>query len=266
MLLRVGIVLMTVALAFTGVVTLLALYDEPMRRAVAAKQPEPEPEPLVRNYLPERHVKGVEFQPEPAPSQKPEPQRPVPEPQRPAPEPELRPEPRPEREVLPVAEEEWPKPTEEQLEAASQPRYYDLPPGAVMGLTIEAMGIYDVPVFDSTSQWALDNGISHIPETSLPWSATTQRNVYLAGHRLGWPGTWSHLAFYHLDKLDKGDTVLLQDRQGGTYEYEVTEAFVADPTDSWVMGQVAGRDMVTLQTCTPIPSFEKRLVVRADRV
>jgi LPXTG-site transpeptidase (sortase) family protein len=24
--------------------------------------------------------------------------------------------------------------------------------------------------------------------------------------------------------------------------------------------------MVTLQTCTPIPTFEKRLIVRADRV
>jgi sortase A len=33
-----------------------------------------------------------------------------------------------------------------------------------------------------------------------------------------------------------------------------------------VMGQVVGRDMVTLQTCTPIPSFEKRIIVRADRV
>jgi sortase A len=32
------------------------------------------------------------------------------------------------------------------------------------------------------------------------------------------------------------------------------------------MGQVVGRDMVTLQTCTPIPTFEKRLIVRADRV
>jgi sortase A len=31
------------------------------------------------------------------------------------------------------------------------------------------------------------------------------------------------------------------------------------------MGQVRGRDMLTLQTCTPIPTLEKRLIVRADR-
>jgi sortase A len=32
------------------------------------------------------------------------------------------------------------------------------------------------------------------------------------------------------------------------------------------MGQVVGKDMVTLQTCTPIPFFNKRLIVRAERV
>jgi sortase A len=31
------------------------------------------------------------------------------------------------------------------------------------------------------------------------------------------------------------------------------------------MGHLRGRDIVSLQTCTPIPTFEKRLVVRADR-
>ena len=251
-LLRVGIVLMTLALGFTGVVTLVAVFDEPMKRAIAAKEPDAEPsgEPLVRKYpkMKER-VMAVESKPEPAPPPEPPP-------------PEPRPEPR--REVQPV--EDWPMPTEEEVEAASQPRRYHLPRGAVMGLTVEALEIYDVPVYDSASQWAMDNGVSHIPETSLPWSDTPQRNVFLAGHRLGWPGTWSHLVFYHLDKLGRGDTVVLRDREGRRYEYQVTETFVADPGDSWVMGQVVGRDMVTLQTCTPIPSFEKRIIVRADRV
>jgi sortase A len=29
---------------------------------------------------------------------------------------------------------------------------------------------------------------------------------------------------------------------------------------------VRGRDMLTLQTCTPIPTWKKRLIVRADRL
>jgi sortase A len=255
MLLRLGIILMTFALAFTGVVTLVAVHDEPMEQAVAAKKPEAPPEPLVRKYPKVKEVKAVEAQPEPEPQPRPEP--PPPEP--PPPEPEPRPEPV-------IQEEEWPMPTEEQVEAASQPRRYNLPRGAVMGLTVEALELYDVPVYDSDAQWALDEGVAHTPETSLPWSPTPQRNVFLAGHRIGWPGTWSHLVFYHLDKLGAGDRILLRDRQGRRYEYEVTETFVTDPTDSWVMGQVRGRDMVTLQTCTPIPTFEKRIIVRADRI
>jgi sortase A len=135
-----------------------------------------------------------------------------------------------------------------------------------MGLTIEAIGINDAPVFDSDSKWALANGVAHHPKTSLTWSPTPQKNVYLAGHRMGFRGTWSRMIFYNLDKVDTGDEVLLKDRTGNSYRYRVSEVFITDFTDVWVMGQVRGRDMVTLQTCTPFPTFQKRLIVRADRV
>jgi sortase A len=160
----------------------------------------------------------------------------------------------------------WPKPSQGELESANRERRYELLPGAIMGLTIEAMGIYDAPVFDSDGRWALANGVAHNPQTSLPWSPTPQRNVYLAGHRMGFRGTWSRMIFYNLHKLNTGDEVLLKDRAGTSYRYRVSEVFIADPKDVWVMGQVRGRDMVTLQTCTPYPTFEKRLIVRADRV
>jgi sortase A len=168
---------------------------------------------------------------------------------------------------LPAAEQRgWPKPTQGELKRANRARHYELLPGAIMGLTIEAIGIYNAPVFDSDSQWALANGVAHHPQTSLPWSPTAQRNVYLAGHRMGYRGTWSRMIFYNLDKLREGDRVVLKDRAGRSYRYRVSEVLVTEPTDVWVMGQVRGRDMVTLQTCTPYPTFEKRLIVRADRV
>ena len=66
--------------------------------------------------------------------------------------------------------------------------------------------------------------------------------------------------------VGKGDEVILKDREGKAYRYQVSEVMEVNPDDVWVMGQVVGRDMVTLQTCTPIPTFEKRLIVRADRV
>jgi sortase A len=168
---------------------------------------------------------------------------------------------------LPAAEDAgWPGPTQEELQGANQERHYKLLPGAVMGLTIHSIGVYNAPVFDSDSQRALATGVAHVPETSLPWSQSAQRNVYLAGHRMGFRGTWSRMIFYNLDKLKEGDKVVLKDRTGRPYEYRVSETFLAEPSDSWVMGQVRGRDMLTLQTCTPIPTFQKRLIVRADRV
>jgi sortase A len=154
----------------------------------------------------------------------------------------------------------------QEIEDANRPRYYDLPPGAIMSLTMDSIGIYGAPVFDSVSPMALAKGVAHLPDTSLPWSPTPQRNVYLAGHRMGFRGTWSRMLFYNLDKLGKGDRVVLRDRRGRTYEYRVSETFLAEPTDRWVTGQVRGSDMLTLQTCTPIPTFEKRLIVRADRL
>jgi sortase A len=74
------------------------------------------------------------------------------------------------------------------------------------------------------------------------------------------------MVFYHLDRLGEGDEVILEDRGGKVYRYRVSEVFLAGPAESWVMGQLRDRDIVTLQTCTPIPTLEKRLIVRADRV
>ncbi len=258
---------MAFALTLTvGAVALTAVLRDKPERALAEEaavksQVQSSVEPLVRSYPP------VEPQPEAKPLPKPEAEQPVREPQ-PVPPPEPSPplKPQPEQRTLPVAKDDWPTPTDQELQAVSAPRDYKLPPGAIMGLTIEAMGLRDVPVFNSDTESALAQGVIHEPETSLPWSETPETNVFLAGHRLGYRGTSSRLVFYNLNELRKGDRVVLKDHDGKAYHYRVSEMFVVDPTDVWVMGQVVGRDMVTLQTCTPYPTFEKRLIVRADRV
>jgi sortase A len=164
----------------------------------------------------------------------------------------------------------YPLPTDSQLRAANQPRNYNLPQGVIMSLSINTLDLRNVPVFSSASSSAstraLDQGVIHLPGTSYPWSETPEKNVYLAGHRLGWPGTGSHLVFYRLNELGRGDRITLRDREGGRYDYMVIESFTVGPLDRWVTGRVRGRDLLTLQTCTPIPTFEKRLIVRAERI
>ncbi len=175
-------------------------------------------------------------------------------------------EPSVEREVaeLPVVPEDWPRPSGEEVSEARGPRYYAPDGSADLALTVEAIGLYDVPVISSSAEEALDRGVIHVPQTPMPWEERAQKNVYLAGHRLGYPGTGSRLVFYDLDRLARGDAVTLEDRSGNAYEYRVSEVFVVEPNADWAVDPVRGRDMVTLQTCT-MPDFENRLIVRADR-
>ncbi len=178
-----------------------------------------------------------------------------------------KPEPRkPAAETLPVAPDaSWPAPSGQEVAAAREPRYYQPVRGAGMALTVEDIGLYDVPVINSNSQADLDNGVIHFPQTPMPWEEREQKNVYLAGHRLGFPNTGSRLVFYNLDKLKEGDAIVLEDSLGEAYEYRVSEVFVVEPDAEWVVDPVRGRDMVTLQTCT-FPDLLNRLIVRADRV
>ena len=269
--LKTGIVAMASALVFAGMVAAFTLFYGTVEPAAAVKSAtEPAVESLVRSDpgIEPRKEERVALQnaespePERQPVTEPEPAREPP----PEPPPEPQPEPRrePEPEPGPVAEEP-PEPTAEDIEKAHEPRQYELVDGAVMGLTVETLGIHDVPVFDSVGASALKHGVGHHPETSMPWTDAPQRNVYLAGHRLGFPGTDSYLIFYRLDELGAGDEILLRDRDGKRYRYRVSETFKAAPEDSWVMGQIRDRDMLTLQTCSG-PNWERRLIVRADRL
>ncbi len=168
-------------------------------------------------------------------------------------------------EPLPLANAAWPPPDEGELAQLDEPRYFEPVSGALMTVTIEALGLYDVPVTSSDDPAALDVGLAHVPGTSLPWDGGAQRNVYIAGHRYGNYGTGGRLIFYELDALESGDEVSLEDSGGRVYKYRVTESLDVGPDDYWVMDQVLGRDLLTLQTCTG-PNFEKRLIVRAERV
>ncbi len=274
MLLKAGIALMSAALLMAVGVAVFVFLQPGEPVVAATKVAETSPEPRLEYGEPQRvapeetkapEVKAEEASPAPAPEPKPEvavkpESQPEPSPKpKPAPTPEPEPEP---RETTPQG---WAVPNDEQIQGANGPRRYGLTAGAVMGLTVKAIGLYDVPVFSSSEEWALDAGVRHVPETSMPWSGGAQRNVYLEGHRLGYGGTGSYLVFYNLDKLGRGDEVLLRNRNGDRFKYRVSDSFVVDPSESWVMGQIRGRDMVTLQTCTG-PGYSQRLIVRAERV
>jgi len=117
-------------------------------------------------------------------------------------------------------------------------------------------------------------GAIKLPDTPFPWEKGT-KNTYIACHRLGFYGTQSFHQCLDLPSMQKGDEVSLEDANGRVYHYRVSEVLASiTPQDSWVMDPVAGRDMISLQTCleapgdlhTLGPDWQGRLIVQADRV
>jgi sortase A len=149
--------------------------------------------------------------------------------------------------------------------SAAKSKFVPEPPAqTTLKLTVPEMKrVEDVPVYDGSggNKAALRNGTLHVKGTGYPWQRVA--NVYIAGHRLGFPGTKSHLVFWDLDKLENGDEVILTDANGTTYTYEVFKKFVVSPKDVHVMRPVAGKNIVSLQTCT-LPDYAKRLIVQAE--
>jgi sortase A len=133
------------------------------------------------------------------------------------------------------------------------------------------MGISDIPVVEGTSEASLSQGAGHLPSTGYPWVSGS--NTYIAGHRIGYPGTPSDHVFWNLPNLVQGDQILLTDSNGTTYTYAVSEIFEVSPADLSVTAPT-GEDAVSLQTCiedygdywTPGPNWFVRYIVRAERV
>ena len=138
------------------------------------------------------------------------------------------------------------------------------PSNSTMTLTVPEMRrVDDVPVYTGAAndKGALHESTLHLQSTGFPWQ--TGANVYIAGHRLGFPGTRSYLVFWDLNTLEDGDTVILTDANGTRYTYSVFKSTIINPDDSYVTQPLPGKSIISLQTCT-LPDYAQRLIVQAE--
>jgi sortase A len=148
-----------------------------------------------------------------------------------------------------------------------------VPDDPTLYLTVPRLGLYEHTVRNDDSEEALDQGAIKLPETEFPWQKG-DKNTYIACHRLGWPDTESYNQCLNLPSMREGDKIVLEDANSTVYEYRVVETLTAEPGDTWVTNPVAGKDMVSLQTCieapddlhTLGPNWLARYVVQAERV
>jgi sortase A len=141
------------------------------------------------------------------------------------------------------------------------------PEDKTLKLTVPSMSRVEdaeIPQAQGNDADALDSNTAiHLEGTGYPWQE--EANVYLAGHRLGYPNTKSFLAFFDLDNLEDGDEMFLEDADGTKYTYKVFKEITVSPTDISVTRPVSGKNVLTLQTCT-LPDYSKRLIVQAELV
>jgi sortase A len=141
------------------------------------------------------------------------------------------------------------------------------PADPTLTITVPSMErIKDAPVPDTfgDDEESLKNYVGiHLEGTGFPWQQ--EPNVYIAGHRLGYPNTPSFLAFWDLDNVEEGDQIFVQDANGRKYTYNVFQSLEVEPTDLFVTEPVDGKNILTLQSCT-LPDYAKRLIVQAELV
>ncbi len=133
----------------------------------------------------------------------------------------------------------------------------------VPSIKVEAPVVFEPSQEESKVQIALRSGVVHFGSTANPGQPG---NVVLFGHSSGqpWaPGDYKFV-FTLLDKLKPRDKIFV-DYQGTRYTYQITNSEVVLPTNVSVLN-TTDKHTLTLITCTPVGTNQKRLVVRAEQI
>jgi len=108
---------------------------------------------------------------------------------------------------------------------------------------------------------ALKKGVAQAKGTALPGHPGT---VFLFAHSSGapWDMTRMNTVFLKLGELNAGDSIIIE-RKGVIIHYKVRDKKEVLPTEVGYMLSTK-RNQLILQTCTPIGTSLKRLLVFAD--
>lgn len=117
----------------------------------------------------------------------------------------------------------------------------------------------DLPIYHGIDANVLMTGVGHVEGSALPVGSVGGRCV-LAGHS-GMPNA---RMFDDIHLLREGDRFVVW-TLGKPLAYKVIESKVVEPTASEELLPVAGRDLVTLVTCTPYGVNSHRLLVTGER-
>ncbi len=131
----------------------------------------------------------------------------------------------------------------------------------------------DVPVMygvgnDHASQMAaMEKGVAHFAIPGANSVPGQLGNTAISGHSsndLFEPGDYKFV-FAQLEKLDTGDTIYAN-YEGTRYTYTITQKEIVLPTDVKKLTGATDKPILTLITCWPLGTANKRLLVTAEQV
>lgn len=117
-----------------------------------------------------------------------------------------------------------------------------------------------LPIYAGTTEVVLQKGVGHLEGTALPIGGLDTHSV-LTAHR----GLPTAQLFRRLDELEIGD-IFFVTTIGGKLAYQVDQILVVEPTEITAVQTEAGKDLLTLLTCTPYMVNSHRLLVRGERI
>ena len=111
---------------------------------------------------------------------------------------------------------------------------------------------------------ALKLGVAHALGTAYPGEGG---HIFLFAHSTNywWNVSAYNAVFYLLGKLDKGDEINIF-YKGQRYVYHVVGSTIVDPSQVEYITRKTNTEFLTLQTCWPLGTTFKRLLVFATRV
>lgn len=118
----------------------------------------------------------------------------------------------------------------------------------------------DLPVYHGTDDDTLQKGLGHLFGSDLPVGGEGTHAI-LTGHT----GLSNVTMFDHLKDAKEGDVFYVQ-VSGHKLKYEVDQIRVVLPHETDGLRPEAGKDLITLITCTPYGINSHRLLVRGHQV
>lgn len=126
-------------------------------------------------------------------------------------------------------------------------------------LIIPEIGV-NIEIVEGDSDAVLARGAWRRPNTGTPDKGG---NVVITGHRFQYLPP-NNKTFYNLNKLSESSKIFIY-WEGERYIYKVYETFIVEPYEIDIENHLEG-NILTLYTCHPLWTADKRLVVRAEEV